>query len=152
MPHITINNCQYYYEFHGEGTETLVLSHGLLWSSKMFKKQIEALESDYRILCFDHRGQGQSEVTANGYSMDQLSEDASILIEKLCQTPVHFGGLSMGGFVGLRLAARHPDMIKSLILMETTAQAEPNTIKYSFLNTVVKLFGVKIVNCCAVIK
>jgi len=58
---------------------------------------------------------------------------------------VHFAGLSMGGFVGLRLAARRPDLIHSLIVLETSAQSEPNRLKYSLLTVIVKLFGVKIV-------
>ena len=66
-------------------------------------------------------------------------------MERLNLKEVIFGGLSMGGFVAMRLAARRPDLVKSLILMETSAQAEPNTIKYKLLNTAVKLFGVKAV-------
>jgi len=143
MSSIKINGCDYYYEIHGKGPETIMLSHGLLWSSKMFHKQVEALKSKYSILTYDHRGQGRSEVTASGYDMDQLYNDAVDLIEELKIGPVHFGGLSMGGFVGIRLAARRPDLVKSLILMETSAQSEPNTFKYKILNNIVKLFGVK---------
>jgi len=45
----------------------------------------------------------------------------------------------------LRLASRRPDLIKSLVLMETTAQDEPNKLKYWFLNTIVKLINIKVV-------
>lgn len=145
MPTIQLNNCNYHYDIHGSGPETIVLSHGLLWSGKMFHKQIEHLQDRYRIVTYDHRGQGRSEVTAAGYDMEQLYEDAVQLIEKLELGRVHFGGLSMGGFVAMRLGARRPDLVKSLILMETSAQPEPNKLKYNFLNTVVKLFGVKTV-------
>ena len=80
MAFININNCNYYYEEHGSGEETLMLSHGLLWSSRMFHKQVEAFKSKYRIIVYDHRGQGQSEVTARGYGMDRLYEDAVSMI------------------------------------------------------------------------
>lgn len=143
MSHIKINDCNYYYEIHGNGPETIMLSHGLLWSSRMFHKQIAAFKSKYKIISYDHRGQGKSEVTSSGYDMDQLYDDAAELIERLQLGPIHFGGLSMGGFVGIRLAARRPDLVKSLILMETSAQAEPNKLKYKMLNNIVKLFGVK---------
>ncbi len=147
MPKIQLNNCQYHYEFYQNphAVETIVFSHGLLWSGKMFDKQVAHLKNRYNILTYDHRGQGQSEVTENGYAMDSLYEDAVALIEALKLDPVHFVGLSMGGFVGMRLAARRPDLVRSLSLLETTAQPEPNTFKYRLLCNVVKLFGVNIV-------
>jgi len=147
MPFIAINGCDYYYEIHDNSSakETIVFSHGLLWSGKMFWKQVEYLKTRYKIITYDHRGQGKSSVTDKGYDMDQLYLDAVALIENLHLKKVHFAGLSMGGFVGLRLAARRPDLLHSLILMETSAQEEPNTLKYSFLLNIVKFFGVKIV-------
>ena len=145
MATININGCTYFYEIHGSGSETIVFSHGLLWSGKMFEKQVAHLKQRFRIVTYDHRGQGQSEVTESGYDMDDLYEDAVQLIEKLKLGSVHFGGLSMGGFVGIRLAARRPDLIKSLVLMETTAQPEPNKLKYLVLNTIVKLINMKVV-------
>ncbi len=143
MPTIRINDCNYYYEIHGDGPETLLLAHGLLWSGHMFHKQVTRLKDRYRIVTYDHRGQGRSEVTGSGYDMDSLYEDAVALIETLGLGRVHFGGLSMGGFIGMRLAARRPDLVRSLILMETSAQPEPNKFKYGVLNTIVKLFGVR---------
>ena len=145
MATIQINGCNYFYEMHGRGSETILFSHGLLWNGKMFHKQVAHLKERFRIVTYDHRGQGQSELTESGYDMDSLYEDAVQLIEKLGLGKVHFAGLSMGGFVGMRLAARRPDLIKSLVLMETSAQPEPNKIKYIFLSTVVKLINVKIV-------
>lgn len=145
MPFIKIKDCNYYYEIQGDGPETIVFAHGLLWSGYLFHKQLAYFKERYRVVTYDHRGQGKSEVTQSGYDMDNLYEDAALLIEQLQLGPVHFAGLSMGGFVGMRLAARRPDLLKSLILMETSAQAEPHTLKYSFLNTVVKLFGVAVV-------
>ncbi len=147
MPFIVLNDCNYYYETHGDplAKETIVFSHGLLWSGKMFWKQVEYLKTRYKIITYDHRGQGKSSVTANGYDMDQLYLDAVALIENLHLGKVHFAGLSMGGFVGLRLASRRPDLLRSLILMETSAQKEPGTFKYSTLVNIVKIFGARIV-------
>ena len=145
MAAIKVNGCNIFYEIHGSGEETIVFSHGLLWSGKMFHKQVAHLRDRFKIVTFDHRGQGQSEVTEEGYDMDNLYEDAAQLIEKLELGKVHFGGLSMGGFIGMRLAARRPDLIKSLVLMETSAQPEPNKLKYRFLSMIVKLINVKIV-------
>lgn len=144
MPVIFANNTQLYYEEHGSGKETIVFSHGLLWSGHMFKHQVAYFKDRYRIITYDHRGQGKSPGKAP-YDMETLANDAIALIETLCDGLVHFAGLSMGGFVGMRLAARRPDLIRSLILLETSAEGEPlsNIPKYFFLNTVVKWLGVE---------
>jgi pimeloyl-ACP methyl ester carboxylesterase len=143
MPYIQANGINLYFEESGSGKETIVFSHGLLWSQRMFRAQVEFLRKKYRIIAYDHRGQGKSEVKVP-FDMDTLYEDASALISVLCEGPVHFVGLSMGGFVGMRLAARRPDLIKSLVLLETSANAEPveNLPKYKMLNGIVKWVGV----------
>jgi len=145
MPRVEVNGAQLYYEVHGDGAETIVFSHGLLWSGKMFEKQVEALQSKYRCVVYDHRGQGQSYVPSSGYDMETVYQDAVELIKALDLAPCHFAGLSMGGFVAMRIAARNPQLIKSLILMETSSDGEPFKFKYNLLNTIVKLFGVSAV-------
>ncbi|TAE22995.1 MAG: alpha/beta fold hydrolase [Cytophagales bacterium] len=147
MPYLTTNGVRLYYEDSGAPSpdaQTLVFSHGLLWSGHMFHKQVTALRSQYRVVTYDHRGQGRSEVSQKGYDMDTLTADAVELLEQLKLGPVHFAGLSMGGFVGMRLAARRSDLLRSLILMETTADPEPpeNVPRYRTLSTAVKWLGV----------
>ena len=98
-------------------------------------------------MAFDFRGQGHSEVTRGGYDMETLYEDAVALIEQLGCAPCHFLGLSMGGFIGLRLAARRPELLRSLILLENTADPEPseNVAKYRQLTFVARWFGLGLV-------
>jgi 3-oxoadipate enol-lactonase len=144
MPMITVNGADLYYEDSGQGSETIVFSHGLLFSTHQFDPQVVALKDRYRVIAYDHRGQGQSQVTESGYDMETLADDAAELIEALKIGPCHFAGLSMGGFMGMRLAARKPHLIKSLLLIETTADPEPesNRPKYRLLNFIAGLFGV----------
>ncbi len=143
MPQVEVNGVKIFYQETGSGEETLVFSHGLLWSHHMFRAQVDYFKTNYRIIAYDHRGQGQSEFIGP-FDMDTLAEDAAMLIEKICEGPVHFAGLSMGGFIGMRLAARNPKLIKSLILLETSANPEPveNHPKYKTLNGIVKWFGI----------
>lgn len=143
MPYQTVNGARLYYEETGAGPETIVFSHGLLWSGRMFAAQVRHLQDRYRVITYDHRGQGRSEVTPTGYDMDTLTDDALALLDALAIERCHFVGLSMGGFVAQRLAIRHPERLHSLILLETTAQAEPaeNVPRYRLLNTIVKLVG-----------
>jgi 3-oxoadipate enol-lactonase len=147
MPRRTINGADIYYETHGDGPETILFAHGLLWSGHMFHYQVTALKDRFRCITFDFRGQGKSGVTESGYDMDTLAEDAAGLIEALQCAPCHFLGLSMGGFVGMRLAIRHPGLIRSLILMETTADPEPEENKglYRLLNFIARWFGLGLV-------
>jgi len=132
-----------HYIDEGEGPETIVFSHGLLFSSAMFARQVEHFKSSYRCIAFDHRGQGQSPVTKDGYDMDTLADDAIKLIEDLGVGPVHFAGLSMGGMVGMRVAIKRPDLLKSLILLDTSAddESDENKSGYATLNFIGRWFG-----------
>ncbi len=143
MPHASVNGATLHYSDTGGEGETIVFSHGLLFSGQMFDAQVAALSAGYRCITYDHRGQGQSEVTEDGYDMETLSDDAAALIETLNAGPCHFVGLSMGGFVGMRLAVRRPDLIKSLVLIETSADPEPaeNAPRYRKLNFFARWIG-----------
>ena len=148
MPHVTVNGATLFYEEQGEGPETICFAHGLLWSGDMFANQVEALKDQYRCITFDFRGQGRSEVTTIGYDMDTLTDDAAALIEKLVEGPVHFVGLSMGGFVAIRLAARYPHLVSSLTILESSAEEEPpeSAAQYRRLNTVARWLGLGLVS------
>jgi pimeloyl-ACP methyl ester carboxylesterase len=149
MATISINGCDLYYEDSGgHDKPVLMLSHGLLWSTALFQHQVEALSDRYRVICYDHRGQGRSAVPkGRSVTIEACYRDAVALIEALDVGPCHFGGLSMGGFVAMRLAARRPDLLRSCILMETSADPEPpeNVGPYRRLNFVARWFGLRLV-------
>ena len=147
MPMMRVNNTGLYYEEQGSGSQTMVFAHGLFWSCRIYDEQVAALKERYRCVAFDFRGQGQSEVTRDGYDMETLAEDAAALIETLQCAPCHFVGLSMGGFIGLRLAARRPELLRSLILLGTSADPEPseNVRQFRLLSIVVRWLGLSVV-------
>jgi pimeloyl-ACP methyl ester carboxylesterase len=76
--------------------------------------------------------------------MDTLFADAVALIEALDLKPVHVCGLSMGGFVAMRLGARRPDLVRSLLLLDTSADAEPpkSARKLRLWNWFARCFGI----------
>jgi len=140
-----IRGCGIWVEDTGGTGPIVAFSHGLLWSAEMFRPQIDALRKDFRVVSWDHRGQGRSEVPATpSISIEEVTADAIELIETLGE-PVHFVGLSMGGFVGMRIGARRPDLLHSLSLLETAPDAEPreNLAKYRRLMWVARLLGVR---------
>lgn len=147
MPVKEINGVQIHYQEFGSGHETIVFAHSLLLNNQIFEAQIAALQDSFRCIVFDFRGHGQSEITESGYEMDSITDDVSTLIKALVSGPCHFVGVSMGGFVGMRLAIRDPELIKSLTLIGTTADPEPaeNIPRYRRLNFVARWFGLSLI-------
>jgi pimeloyl-ACP methyl ester carboxylesterase len=147
MPHAKVNGHTLYYEEHRSGPETIVFAHGLLWSGRMFAAQVNALKSRYRCVTFDFPGQGQSEVARDGYDMETLAADAAALVKQLSAAPCHFAGLSMGGFVAMRMGIRYPELVRSLILLETSADPEPpeNVPRYKLLSLISRWLSMHLV-------
>jgi 3-oxoadipate enol-lactonase len=144
MPTARVNGVEIHYQEQGRGEQTVVLSHGLLWSARMYEAQVRALAADYRVIAWDHRGQGfSSSPNERSHQIESCYHDALALLEHLHATPCHFVGLSMGGFVGMRIAARHPQLLRSLSLLATAADGEPaaNLPRYRLLTAVVKRLG-----------
>ncbi len=124
---------------------TVFFGHGLLFSGWMFEPQVNALRDTYRCVTIDWRGQGRSAAVRDGYDMDTLADDATELIGHLGLAPVHYAGLSMGGFIGQRIAARKPHLVRSLTLLDTSAGPEdPDKAgRYKLLSTIYRLSGIK---------
>jgi 3-oxoadipate enol-lactonase len=143
---VTVNGTALWVEDTGGDAPPLLFSHGLLMSGRMFDAQVAALQGRYRCIRWDHRGQGKSaDATGRSVPIEQVTDDAVALIRALGLPPVHFVGLSMGGFVGMRLAARHPALVRSLALLDTSADAEPadNVPRYRLLNLVARWLGLR---------
>jgi pimeloyl-ACP methyl ester carboxylesterase len=150
MATIDVNGTTLYYEDTGAGStgQTIAFSHGLLWGTELFAPQIAALRGRYRCIAWDHRGQGRSAADHRQcIGMELVWQDAAMLLDALGAGRVHFCGLSMGGFVAMRMAARRPDLVRSLILLETSSDPEPieNVGRYRLLSRVVKLLGPRVV-------
>jgi 3-oxoadipate enol-lactonase len=144
MPMLRVNGTELYYEDTGGRGPAILFSHGLFWDSSLFAPQIRALKFRYRCVAYDHRGQGQSAASdLRAIDMDTLFADAVALIEALDLKPVHVCGLSMGGFVAMRLGARRPDQVRSLLLLDTSSDPEPreNVFKFRLGNWFARCFG-----------
>lgn len=145
MPKIDINGRLINYTVTGSGPETIVFSHGYLMRHQMFEAQIAALSATHRIIAFDHRGHGESGPCQQPFGIYDLVDDAEKLIDTVCDGPAHFAGMSTGGYVGLRLMLRRPDLFKSMILMDTGANAESAAAlkQYNQLLFFVRLIGIR---------
>lgn len=123
----------------------VVFAHGLLFSGWMFQHQVAHLRDRYRCVTIDFRGQGDSPRALGGYDMDTLTVDVAELLRHLRIPVVNFVGLSMGGFVGIRLAARNPESVHTLTLLDTAATAEEpaNRSRYKTLARVYRVAGIR---------
>lgn len=116
------DGCNINYRFDGQTDGPVLLMSTSLGSTlEMWEPQIAELSSHFRILRYDHRGHGGSDVPPGPYTIDRLGQDARELIEGLGVAPVAFCGLSMGGMVGMWLTANAQQLISRAVLANTTA-------------------------------
>lgn len=103
----------------------VVLLHGFPLSRAMWDAQVRTLAASHRVLAPDLRGHGESPAPDGVYTMEQMADDVAELLDRLgVAEPVVLGGLSMGGYVSLAFALKHPGRLKALILTDTRAAAD----------------------------
>lgn len=103
-----------------EGAPPLLLGGSLGSTAQMWQPQVEALSTDFRVVCFDLRGHGRSPVPEGPYTMADLGEDVLALMDHLDLGRAHYAGISLGGMIGQWLAVNAPDRIDRLALLATS--------------------------------
>ncbi len=100
----------------------LVLCHGFSGSSHDFALHVEHLARSREVVVVDHRGHGASTKLGrlDGYSIDRLAADLMALIAEEIGGPVDLLGHSMGGAMSIAVTLARPDLVRSLILMDTS--------------------------------
>jgi len=104
-----------------EDAPVVVLAGSLGTTSEMWDAQVPALAARYRVLRFDHRGHGASEAPAGEYAIEDLGHDLLALLDEHGIPRASFCGLSLGGMIGIWLAAEAPERIDRLALLCTSA-------------------------------
>ena len=111
------------YRLEGPADAPVVtLAHPLGATLEMWDAQAAALLPRYRVLRYDIRGHGGSEVPPGPYTLEQMAGDLLALLDALGIRETHFVGLSMGGLIGMTAVLAFPDRIRRLVLGDTTAQ------------------------------
>ena len=122
MPMLDTGKGKLHYQIEGHAEEpVLVLSNSLGTTLDMWSPQMPALLEHFRVLRYDTRGHGQSEVTPGPYTIAQLGADVVALLDHLQIARAHFCGLSMGGMTGMWLGIHAPSRIDKLALCNTSA-------------------------------
>jgi pimeloyl-ACP methyl ester carboxylesterase len=117
------------YEETGSG-RPLVLLHAFPFARQIWRSQLASVCTEARVIAPDLRGFGESAPFAGIPSIDQMADDVVALLDRLgIPEPVILGGLSMGGYVALAFARRHPRRLRALILADTRAEPDDQTGK-----------------------
>ncbi len=127
---ILINGARLHVVEAGAGTP-VVFSHGGFMTHRIFDALLADLAPAHRCIAYDHRGQGQSEFgRPHGESyVETVYEDAVALLRELDVRACHWIGQSLGTFVGMRLAARRPELIRSLVLLSPRIRRNPQAVR-----------------------
>lgn len=120
------DGCRIAYRLDGQPDgPVIMLSNSLGTCFEMWNAQVARLTARYRVLRYDSRGHGRSESPDAEYSIERLGRDALELLDEIGVGRAHFCGLSLGGMVGMWLAANEGERIDRLILCNTAAQLGP---------------------------
>jgi 3-oxoadipate enol-lactonase len=107
------------WDSQGEGSP-LLLAHGLGYTRQGWGPARELLACRYRVVSFDNRGIGESEIPPGPYTVDELADDVLQVLDEAGAARAHLLGASLGGMVAQLVAAEHPDRVDRLILVGTT--------------------------------
>ncbi len=100
----------------------VMLANSLGTDLRVWDALLPLLPAGLRIVRYDKRGHGLSDATPAPYTLDRLVADAEAVCDGLSLRNVTFVGLSIGGLIGQRLAAKRPDLVRALVLMDTAAK------------------------------
>ena len=106
----------------------VVLLHPLAMAGEIWDPMAHRLAADRRVLATDARGHGESDWDGADFTIEDLAEDTASIIESVADEPVDVVGLSMGGSTAIVLAASRPELVRRLVLADTTACYGPGRV------------------------
>lgn len=123
MPEVMRDGVRINYQVEGpEDGPPVVFSSSLGTSLQLWDQVLASLPDGLRIIRYDMRGHGQSDVPAAPYTMGQLISDAEAVCDASAVRDAVFVGISVGGMIAQGLAVKRPDIVRALVLSNTAAK------------------------------
>ena len=107
------------------GAPAVLLLNTLGGTLEMWERQLPVLADQFMVIRCDTRGHGESPVPPGPYVLDDLVDDTVALLDNLGIQRAHVAGVSLGGMVAMRLAARNPERVDRVALLCTSAHMPP---------------------------
>jgi 3-oxoadipate enol-lactonase len=111
----------------GEGP-TILMIQGLGTDHRAWDPIVAHLVPHLRCVTYDNRGVGSASAAHESLTVDELADDAAELIRSLGDEPLHVCGVSLGGAIAMNLAARYPQLVRSLALHSAAAYPDGRTL------------------------
>ncbi len=126
------NNHKIFYEVHGEG-DPLLFVHGWMMNSSVWRNQINHFSKSHQVVAFDLTGYGQSDKPEIKYNPDVWLDDIDAVIAHCNLVKPTLIGWSMGGAIGMGYALKRPEVLRSLVLVDSTPLlvAPPENFPYA---------------------
>ncbi len=124
MPKVKANNITMNYDQQGSG-EPLILIPYLTADHACYAFQVAEYAKHFTCISLDLRGTGETDNTAGEYSTELLADDVAAFMQAMGIRKAHISGLSLGGAIGMWLAAKYPDTVASLSLHSTWPKTDP---------------------------
>ena len=122
MPKVKVNDIQIYYEVHGEGFPLVMIAGAGdnldYWDPRL----IEELSRKFKLVMFDNRGAGRTDVSDRKYRVKLFAEDTAGLMDALGISEAHILGHSLGGMIAQELVLNYPEKVSKLVLCSTFAK------------------------------
>lgn len=110
----------------GSGPAATVCLHPLASSGEFWDPLARYLGRYRRVVSPDLRGHGRTSWDRADFSLEEMADDVAVAVTVLGLGPVSLVGMSMGGCVALALTLRHPELVSSLVLVDTTSNYGPD--------------------------